>query len=69
MRPKQTAELDKEGARELAAKMKEWREEWAAIEKGAEQILKDCDTFGMGTAETGRPEFGEMQKVQQELKE
>ncbi len=33
MKPKQADELNKEDAREIAQKMKEWRVDWVELEK------------------------------------
>ncbi|KAL4440929.1 hypothetical protein ABPG74_009342 [Tetrahymena malaccensis] len=62
LKPKQTEELDKEQARELAAKMKEWRNDWAEIEKKVEAIQKDCDHFEMD-----QPAFVSLSQVRREL--
>jgi len=44
-------------------KMKDWRSEWAEIEKTVETILKDCDTFNMTNEAEGRPSFPSMAAV------
>ncbi|EGR34149.1 hypothetical protein IMG5_022750, partial [Ichthyophthirius multifiliis] len=47
LKPKQTEQLDKDSARELALKMKEWRNTWKQIEQKVKQLIADCEQFEM----------------------
>ena len=62
LRPKQLEELDRESARELATKMKEWRTEWNEIEKRAKDVERDSEHFDMTP-----PKFSHLGEVRDEL--
>jgi dynein heavy chain 2 len=64
LKPKQVDDLDRESARDLALKMRDWRAEWNDIEKKVQEMNKDCDHFEMEQVQ-----FENYQSVQEDLGE
>jgi dynein heavy chain 2 len=64
LRPKHTQELDREGAREAAQMMRDWREQWTQIEKQTEVIVQDYQQLDMDA-----PIFSHLVETRTELRE
>ena len=62
LKPKERDQIDRNSAKEIALKMKEWREDWSVLEKRITDSIRDSEHFSMPV-----PRFSYYQEIQTEL--
>ena len=64
LKPKKLEQLEPEEAKEVAAKMREWRANWDEIEAKIKNCEQDCKHFDIGD-----PKIAKLEEIRRELEE